>query len=218
MNYYVVVEGERTEPLVYRNWIPFVNSKLRYVESIRQVSSNNFIIISGYGYPFYLEVIDGAIDDVNDSELFDRLVIAVDSEEMTFEEKLNEIENHLSKKKCKIPIRIIVQHFCIETWALGNKSIISRNIQDPTLLEYINIHNVVESDPELLPNYNDLNRSQFAFKYLKKAINEKHRNLSYSKDNVEIIANNSYFTKVRKRLYDTEHIKSFKTFLNAFRP
>jgi hypothetical protein len=217
MNLYVVVEGEKTEPAVYKHWIRYVNPSLHYVDKIDQVVNNNFYIISGMGYPFYLQVIEDAIEDVNSNTNFDRLVISVDSEDLTYNDKRLEIGGHIATKRCRVPIYIIIQHFCLETWALANKSIIGRNIQNEALLGYINFYNVFDDDPEGLPPYKGMNRSQFALKYLKKAINEKSPRLTYSKNNPEIILNNTYFNKVRKRHYDSKHISSFNDFLVAFR-
>ncbi len=60
MNMFVVVEGEIGERRVYEKWIPFVNPKMIWVESIFDISENNFAIIAGGGYPNYFEVIENA--------------------------------------------------------------------------------------------------------------------------------------------------------------
>lgn len=219
MNYYIVVEGEKSEKLVYRKWIKYLNPNLHQVYNINDVKQNNFIIYSGYGYPFYLDVIDSAIEDVNSIDEVVKLVIAVDSEEQSFDEKYCEIENYIKNKNCTADICIIVQHFCLETWALGNKSIISRNPSNVKLRSYLSIFNVLENDPELLPSLKqeNMNRAQFALRYLKLAINEKYRNLSYSKNNPEVLLNRKYFFRLVRRYNETKHISSFSLFINAFK-
>lgn len=169
MNMFVVVEGEIGERRVYEKWIPFVNPKMIWVESIFDISENNFAIIAGGGYPNYFEVIENAIDDVNSADTVDRFVIAVDSEEMTFDEKYLEISGFLANKKCSASMFIVIQHFCMETWALGNKHVGPRNPCTEILKKYKNFFNVLADDPELLPGYPpaDLNRAQFAEKYLR---------------------------------------------------
>ncbi|NQT26089.1 hypothetical protein HQ585_12080 [candidate division KSB1 bacterium] len=138
---------------------------------------------------------------------------------MSYQEKYDEIYNHTLNKECKADIVIIIQHFCFETGALGNQTIISRNPQDQKLREYYNFFNVVENDPELMSGYSqdDLNRSQFAFKYLKRAICERYRNLTYSKSNPKVLMNRKYLNRISRRHKETGHIASFNHFLNAFR-
>jgi hypothetical protein len=218
MNIYVVVEGEQTEKQVYRAWIRFVNPTLNPIETPDRFSKDKYYILASHGYPFVLESIEGAVADVVQYGNVDRLVIAVDSEDRSREQRFTEIEQHLARLKCPIASRVVVQHFCFETWALGNRKIVGRNVQDHVLRSYIRIYNVVKRDPELLPSYpsREWNRAQFAFAYLKSSIHDKHRNLSYSKNNPGVVIERSFFDQVVKRNTKTEHIQSFRDFLAAF--
>lgn len=117
MNLLVVVEGTVGEKLIYKKWIPLVNPILSFVDTIDLISDNNFTIVAGYGYPNYFKVIEDSIDDVKHSESINRLVIAIDSEEMSFEEKYDEVLTFVRDKQCQASVFIIVQHFCLETWA-----------------------------------------------------------------------------------------------------
>jgi len=139
MNVFVVVEGEVGEVRVYKSWIPLVNNEITYVSDVFAIRKNNFSIISGYGYPNYFDVIENAIEDVNGLENIDRLVVAVDSEELSFEEKYCEISDLLRMKRCNSPTFIIIQHFCLEAWALGNRRVGPRNPRHPILREYKSI-------------------------------------------------------------------------------
>ena len=218
MNIYVVVEGEVGEKKVYKHWIPLVNPTLIYVNHVSEIENDNFAIIAGMGYPQYLKVIEDAIGDVNNYGNIDRLIVAIDSEEMLYEEKLNEINEHVSKFHCVADISTVVQHFCLETWALGNRRIIRPHPQSSKLREYKSFFDIRLNDPELLPGYQaeELNRAQFAFKYLKRALNERYKNLTYTKSNPQPLLHNKYFERVKERLEDTGHISSFRVFLNAF--
>lgn len=216
MNFYVVVEGEKGEKIVYEKWIKYVCPHLRRVDNINQVTNNNFIIFAGNGYPFYFDVITAAIGDVNANGQFDRLVVVVDSEEMSFDDKFSEISTHVNLTPCRIPVHIIVQHFCLETWALANRNVVTRNPQSPRLREYLSFFNVIDQDPELMPAFPPLNRSQFAFRYIKSVLNEKYRNLTYSKSNPKVLLNRKYFDRVCRRHRETGHIPSFSHFLTAF--
>ena len=216
MNLYIVVEG-KVEKFVYQNWIPKVNSTLTYVESIDNINNNNFYIISGGGYPSYFEIINNAIEDVKLLKNVDRLVIAVDSEDMKRIEKINEIEDFLKDKNCITEIKIIVQHFCLETWALGNKKIVSQSSRAERLSEYLNFFNVRTRDPEELPPYlvERLNRAQFAKRYLRLLLKEKNQKLTYTKKD-GVLVQPQFYERVRSRFENDKHIQSFRDFLEAF--
>jgi len=218
MNLYIVVEGEVGEKYLYQSWVPLVNPNLTYVPHISLIDENHFSIISGGGFPNYFDTIQDAIEDVSIYNVIDRLVISVDSEDLSYSDKLEEMTDFLSQFKCRAEIKIIIQHFCLETWALGNRKIIRPNPQSQKLIEYKRFYNVRSEDPELLPPYTllELNRAQFAEIYLRKALNDKFRNLTYSKRNPKALLNPKYFERVKERYEQTGHIKSFDDFLTAF--
>jgi hypothetical protein len=216
VNIYTVVEGEIGERYVYEKWIPFINPTLSFVNDIFEIKNDNFAIIAGMGLPFTFEVIEDAIQDVNTVGNIDRFVIAIDSEDMSFDEKLEEVREFLADKPCIAEIKIIIQHFCLETWALGNKKVGPRKPKDLTLSEYKRVFNVLEKDPELLPAYKGLNRAQFALIYLRKMLNDKNRNLTYTKNNPKALLYETYFNEIKKRHDDSDHILSFSTLLDAF--
>ena len=218
MNFYIVVEGEVGEKLIYKEWIPLVNKNLKYVKNIWEIESNNFSIISGGGYPNYLEVVISAIQDINDYKNVDKLIIAVDSEDQTLEQKHEEVMECLLQNPCNKDTEIIVQHFCMETWALGNAKLIKQNPQSELLRKFIKLYNVKRDDPELLPPNEEigLNRAQFAFKYLKHAILERNKRTTYTKSNPKHLLHGKYFAEVKARFEQTGHIKSFSKFLSVF--
>ncbi len=217
MNVYLIVEGHG-EKKVYAHWVPLVNPSLTVVNSLDEVQHNNLIIYSGGGYPHYIEVIEAGVEDVVTNEQLDRLVIAIDSEEMSYKDKRREIEQVVKALGKNLDYKIIVQHFCLETWALGNKTIVSRNPKDIHLRKYRGYFDVLTKDPEFLPGYpaDNLNRSQFAAHYLRKLLNEKYKNLTYTKRNPHALLHNKYFERVKIRLQTTGHITSFNDFLAAF--
>jgi hypothetical protein len=47
-------------------------------------------------------------------------------------------------------------------------------------------------------------------------LNEKYRNLTYSKSNPGALLHVKYFEQIKNRLKDTGHIASFGAFLQAF--
>jgi hypothetical protein len=219
MNFYVVVEGRVGEKIVYKTWIPQINPSLTHVNKISDIRDNNFFIVSGGGYPSYFNTIKDAISDAN-NELnnINRLIVCVDAEEMSYAEKYREIDELVISNLCRVEVRIVIQYFCFEAWALGNRRIGPRKNLDETLRRYQQCFDVLKNDPEDLPSYppEKLNRSQFAAKYLKKLINNKSKHGTYTKSNPEFINHPQYFHHVKSRYFDTLHIKSFGNFLNAF--
>lgn len=219
MNIYIVCEGDIGERHVYESWVPMVNPALTFVDNLFSITANNFSIIVGGGFPNYFEVIEHAIDDVNNYGNIDRVVIAVDSENQSFQEKHDEIAAFLQQKHCNCDTKIVIQHFCLEAWALGNKRVGPRNPKLAKLIDYKKCFNVLDRDPELLPPYPPefLNRAQFAEKYLRAMLLDKHRNLTYSKRNPKALLHKSYFAELNLRLNTTGHIASFAAFLSAFK-
>lgn len=217
MNIYVVVEGE-TEKAVYASWIPFVNPSLQKVDYPENALNNNYYIISGGGFPQYYDVIDDAILNVTQYNQYDRLVIAIDSDDMTRQNKYNEVDQFIQSKRCTANIKIIVQHFCFETWALANTLIVRKQPRTENLRYYKSIYNVRSNDPENLPplKVKELNRSQFAEVYLRAALNDKFHNLTYRKGDATIVGDRKYFGQVKNRYSSMNHIASLSDFLSAF--
>jgi hypothetical protein len=223
MNIFVTVEG-KAEDKVYKRWIPYVNPQITYAgRLVSDLTTNSFAIVSGRGFPYYFRVMRDAIEDVNAAGNVDKLVIAVDSEDMTREEKLAELWEFVRDENecppCAVPINLVVQHFCLETWALGNRRVGPRNPASQKLQEYKQTFCVYENDPELLPPYppRHRTRAQFAKAYLKAMINDWNKQQSYSTKRPGALFPQSYFNEVKKRHDATEHIVSFESFLTAFR-
>lgn len=220
MRYYVVVEGRSTEKEVYKKWIPHVNPTLTHALTLQDFFDNTFFIISGGGYPNYLKVVEDSVFDVMSTNGPVRLVICVDSEDMTLIDKQRELIDIVEEARGGVYIDyvIVVQHFCFEAWALGNEKIGPRHPKDELLKRFKSIHNVLVSDPELLPSLpsDRLNRSQFAAKYLGLLFRDKNKGISYSKSNPTYVAHPTFCEQLQKRLTATGHIGSFRDFLRAF--
>jgi hypothetical protein len=216
MNYYVVVEGI-VEKKVYEKWIPFINNQLIYVDHPSKLTDNNFVIVSGGGYPNYLQIITDAIKDIRLLNQPIRLIACVDSEDFTRNDKYIEIDDHIkSQLFANLKYHIVIQHFCFETWALGNRRIGPRKPKHTDLIKYKQHYNVMVSDPEELPKFAKLNRSQFAEIYLRRMLLDKNSNITYSKNNPDEVTKNTFFSEVKTRVTDTEHNDSFNEFMNAF--
>ena len=217
MNLYVVVEGEG-ETTVYPKWISILNPAISRVFQVNVADHNNYYLISGQGYPQYLDIVKRAVEDVAINLQYTRLVIAVDSEDASYEQKYDEIDQFVAGLNCRVQYRIVVQHFCLETWALGNKRIVRRNPSNAQLQEYLALFDTSMTDPELLtpPEDEELNRAQFAFKYLSLMLREKNSRLIYSKRHPCEIGEEYFFRQIRSRFETDHHIQSLAGLLTAF--
>ena len=218
MNIYLTTEGV-CEKQVYSYWVPLINSDLNHVQYYSDISIDSLYIVSGNGYPAYFQLIEDAVEDVSSNPNIDRLVITIDSEDDTRETKYDEINKYVTNLGKPLDYVIVVQHFCFETWALGNKKIVRRNTTDAVIRSYRSLFDVLHNDPELLEGNEEegLNRSQFAEKYLRCLLNDKFRNLTYSKSNPKVLMNEKYFESVKDRYQNDGHIDSFGQLITAFR-
>jgi hypothetical protein len=212
MNYYIVVEDQNS-PKVFRKWISYINPSLIEIE-YPVFQENNFYFSRGNGYPNYLEIIIADIHTAIELKNVDRFIVCIDSENMTYDEKYQEIQALLQPFIEEVEIRIIVQHFCLEAWALGNQALIKKNPDNKDYRDFLNFYDVSRNDPELLPAFRNMNRSKFAFAYLSLACQEKY--CPYSKRHPSTIAHPKYFNNLKQRRENTGHISSFQCFVEAF--
>ena len=219
MNYYIVVEGKSGERKVYPKWIQILNPDLTQVYSLADISSNNYYLISGNGYPQYLNIVDRAVEDCAANKAIDRLVTAVDAEDFSYQEKEQQVIARIAERLDPQRVCIVVQYPCLESWALGNRIVFRRNPTDCTLRRYLRFYDVRTNDPELLPALQEesLNRCQFAFVYLKRILSDRYADLTYTKNNPQVIQHPKYFDHIRRRFHETKHIRSFGRFLDTFR-
>jgi len=226
VNVYVVLEGDRAAKKIYSTWIPLANPTLTYAPEISDVVHNHFYVEAAFGYPGYFDRIRDAIANVATLQVhgvrqFDRLVVAIDSEDLSLAQKLAEIRAEigptLTAENTPIDCRLIIQHPCFESWALGNRHL-ARGTPDAAITAYRAIHNVHTLDPELLPALpaEGLNRSQFAYKFLRLLQTVRYHRQTYSKSDPKIVATSNYFEQVKSRFHQTGHIGSFHSFLGAF--
>lgn len=216
MNLYVVVEGAG-EKKVYAKWLPLLNPALREIDFIDEVTQNNFLIRDGGGMPQYFGVIEAGARDVGANPAFDRLVVCVDSEDKTCTEKCQEVLAFVQGLGLPVDCRVVVQHFCLEAWALGNRAIVRPSPRSEPLASFKRHFDVRELDPELLtpiPGL-DISKARFAERYLRAALNDRYRNLSYIKSKPEALMHATYFRQLQNRLQETGHIPSFSSLAQA---
>lgn len=140
MNLLLLVEGERIEPVVYREWLSHLFPYLNFVSRPEDLVGNSCRIIPGNGYPNMVSTpksyagfsrLEACLRDIKNYNNVDYFLICVDSEEETYQSRFNEISLKLDRLKLQLNIDtsqstqffIIIQTCCIETWALGNAQI-----------------------------------------------------------------------------------------------
>lgn len=220
MNLYFLVEGRSTEKKVYPKFIEyFFEGKLTRVNQFHKVVENNYFLLSGNGYPrIFTDVLKNSIEDINSVDSYDYLIVCIDADENTVEERKTELNDYLKKFKeegielsNKCTIELIVQNRCIETWFLGNKVDYKTNPSSRILPKYQDFYNVSELDPELMPVYEDFdNHANFHFAYLREMLLE--RNVRYSKNHPRHVAEKPYLERLIERGVSDNHIMSFMHF------
>lgn len=219
MNVYILVEGKRTEKKIYPKWLSILAPDLIKINYVEEALSNNYYLISGEGFPSLLHHLENAINEVNELNKYDYLVVCLDTEETSCEERNIEIKDYLSKRNIILKsaeLVIIAQNPCFETWFLGNRKMFKRNPQNSTLCDYIKYYNIQTNDPELMSAYDAGNtKAQFHASYLREIFRE--RNIVYTKKNPGDVGEDFFLRELINRNLETGHIPSFKVFLDFCR-
>ncbi|MFM2343697.1 MAG: hypothetical protein RLZZ210_305 [Pseudomonadota bacterium] len=230
MNFYFIFEG-KTEVKTYRKWFNALLPHLKEVKKYNQVNSNNYYCESDMGVPDCYNVLADAIQEINEFSQYDYLVLFIDADNLSVEEKKEEahqlIKDKLQDKKYKkLPsnckLKIIVQKVCIETWFLGNQKIIPKLPAGDILKEYMNYFDVRTNNPEeLWSEFIDGESEKFGYKdkaefhhgYLREVF--KEHNKSYQKSNIREVQEEYYLQEIKKRIIqNAKHLQSFQELIN----
>lgn len=218
MNIYFLVEGKSTEKKIYPKWLGHLLPELIQVKYHDQVQKNNYYLISAKGYPAILhDAFDNAIDKIKETNNYDYLVLCLDADEDTVNERESYIENLIQRKSKDLgdtKMKIIIQNRCIETWLLGNRKIFdSRQPLESPLSDYVNYYDVSQYDPEKMGKYNMRNHADFHLKYLQKIFEAK--NISYTKKFPGDAMEAYYLEQLQKRVQDdSTHLETFQNLLS----
>lgn len=203
MNVYFLVEG-KTERKVYPQWISHFVPALSRVDSPSEAVDNNYYLISGGGFPSILDnhLID-SISDVNESGKYQYLVIVIDTDTLTAEEKVTEVTEYIATNNIAIngfELVIVPQVVCMESWFLGNKKIYSRNSPNQEAANFSSYYNVAVDDPEEMSKPNDFHGTigDYHYQYLKTMLAE--RNIRYSKSHPKEVGKRYYLNELRERI------------------
>ena len=237
MNLLFLVEGEKTEPKIYEAWIKHLFPQLQFVVRAEDMPENSCRIIAGHGYPNMVSSsklygtpfrLEACLLDIKAYNNIDRFFICVDSEEESYQDRFNEVERKLNELKnqhgiddLSVKCHIIIQHCCIETWALGNSEIPNQYqpVKDSEKLETFQAYyDIFQNDPEKMmccpSEYLYPTKARFHASYLKEYLGKF--GLSYTKRNPKCVQEKKYLDALRKRCTETNHLSSLKLLLDIW--
>lgn len=230
MNLYFIVEGRRrrTEPILYRSWIPQLLPNYHEITRIEDAAEeglgNTYYLIAGFGYPSYETRIRNAIKDCAAVDKPFHLIVCVDAEDISASDRVRKnqeiIRDALSSENVPLlPASVVVADCCIETWLLGNAKAVKRNPEGEKLRAYLKHYDVITLDPERMPaKPEDRNRADTHLRFLQAIFRE--RNMSYTKNHPGDAAERHYLDALINRARTvqqdgTHHLRSFSNLLST---
>lgn len=218
MNAYIIVEGDKTETIVYPKWLEILLPAFKRVSNISDIKENNYYLFSGGGIPSIYNHIANAIEDINEvnkkgKTTIDYLIICIDTEDESRDYILEQIHLKLVERKISalsFNLEVFEQKVSMESWFLGNRKIFKSNPEDEVLRRYISHFNVRENDPELMENIDPeefSTKAQFHHSYLKKIFSEQH--IKYSKKRPTEVCKEHYLQRIIERYNETQHLETF---------
>lgn len=221
MKAYFFVEGAQTEKQLYHAWLSYCFPHLAEVKQPVDLTADTYILVSGKGYPAYLDRIPLSLEDAARAGV-DHLFICIDAEEMSYEERRAEVHAAVNAATATLLARgilysgqthVVVATCCIESWLLGHRKLVPRRPPSKTLAEFKQFHDVVSEDPEQMscpPGY--LTKASFHLAYLKEVF--RHHGKAYSKTRPGMATEANYLAALRDRCLDTSspvpHLASFR--------
>lgn len=221
MNLYFLVEGRRTESIVYPRWLSlllpdFKRIKDPFILKDNNVEGNHYYLFDGGGYPNMLkDAIAGAMD-LNEIGAFDYYIICLDTDDDDCYERERAVLRRFEESGVELKAKLVVitQQVCIESWFLGNKKLVKKHLKGADIERYLNFYNVGERDPEYMkkPTYSTDSIAVFHYKYLKTLM--KKNGLNYTKGKPFDVCEKDYLTELILRSFYTGHLNSFRRFVD----
>jgi hypothetical protein len=216
MNLYFLVEGRRSEARIYPEWLAYLLPQLRRIRNFDDVEHNHYFLIDGGGYPSIYNHLKNAVAEVNSAPRYDYLILCLDADESTVEERIQQIDDFMKREGLKplhCHFKIVVQNRCLETWFLGNRMVYPRQPNGEIFRQYCRFFDVSADDPELMGVYKGFTSiSLFHYSYLKAMLAE--RNIQYTKSRPRAVVDPPYIDQLVSRVDNTDHLKSLKDFFD----
>ncbi len=227
MNYYFLIEDEKSFCKILPTWLNFMDFGCTQVENCKCLTYNTYVIDSGKGIERLVsEGIERAIRTIKQSLCkVDKLIIIVDAEEKSVDERKNVISNKInniySQKEIPCSINIFVCNRCIETWLLGCIGIFpsSDKFVSKDFAKFYNFYDIENNDPEKMLKPLDYNSSiaSYHFQYLHTLTQDiskerKLKDFTYHKNKNNCAFYKEYFDSIVNRISKTNDIKTFQEF------
>lgn len=216
MNFYMLVEGSKTEMRIYPEWFKVLLPEYTRVATMDKIKENTYVLESGFGIPNIYNHIDRAAKTLCLSNEVDYFIICIDLEEelesyinQRIDDILNAYQGQLQAKKI-----LILQKQCIETWFLGNAAIYPKEISS-YFQEYDNFYNVAINDPEemLKPENFKGSIGNYHLRYL--AALFRCNKMNYGKSSTKMVEKAEYLQELIKRTTHSKHLSRFNELLET---
>lgn len=225
MNFYFLVEDEKSFLKVLPHWFKHMGFQYMRVADIQRVTDNTYILQSGHGVT---QLITKALFDTIDTVLMnpgkiDKLIIILDAEELDVEKRKKEVFDQIyknyEKDRLNFDIEVFVCNHCFETWLLGclNFYPITNVSEVSDFYKYYNHYDVTIRDPEdmIPPEECKETIGKYHFHYLHELL--RFKGIRYTKKKPDIAFTKDYFTGIVKRIETTNQMRSFKDFYQFFK-
>lgn len=222
MNYYFLLEDEKSFMKILPKWFEYINFKCTRVADIKDVKDNNYILQSGKGVT---RLITNALFDTIDTIMnnpgkIDKLVILIDTENENEEYRKQQIFTKIQETydmgKFDFEIIVFVCNHCFESWLLGAEGLYPQGEVDTEsdFYPYYSHYNIEEHDPEKMSVPINCNETiaKYHFHYLCELF--RYRKIRYTKSKPDAVATHDYFCSMCDRIEHTEHIQSFAKFVD----
>ena len=180
MNYYFLLEDEKSSIKVLPNWLEYMGIKNIRVQDITYLTDNCYVMQSGQGVTQLItRVLFQTIDTIiQNPGKVDELIVILDSEEYDALSRKNQvnsiIEKYIKDKDYHIDFtyKVFVCNHCFETWLLGNRSLFPEERPSGDFQKYYDSYNVKDSDPEMMtvPQNVQETIASYHFHYFKQCI------------------------------------------------
>lgn len=226
MNYYFLLEDEKSFIKVLPDWLRYMGFLNTRVPDIKEVTADCYIMQSGQGVTQLItRVLYQTIDTIADNPgVIDELVILLDSEQYNLSYRKEQVENIIEKYvvqkglKKSFSYKVFVCNHCFETWLLGNRKMYPLKCpkSEEEFFKYYVHYDVSRDDPENMEVPEGVNETiaSYHFHYLHEMC--RYKKIRYSKKNPKNMATKEYFNEMVGRVRETSHLGSFREFYLYF--
>ncbi|MBF0261267.1 MAG: hypothetical protein HQL97_05420 [Magnetococcales bacterium] len=169
------------------------------------------------GFPFSPKLLPDTINDLKEHPVVTHLFVCVDADDETVAIRRARIEQELADLACPCPFSVIIANRCMESWFLGNRTMMPhRPDENPDLHPFWNHYDVSIRDPEQMekPESFHLSTAQFHKTYLKAMFRAQGK--SYTEKYPGATQDETYFDALVERRRETGHLASFGQLIDTW--